>query len=154
VSLGSHFLLRSLILTDNDMAGRHRARKQSIQIIRTASVKAADCKRPNTKQFHVSHTSYPPSSPSLTLLVGFQVEIPTSPQSHPPLNQGVQVHLPGKSPLNSFRLDGQSVSELITRHERIFPLLLFLKAAGCINIHARISLQVQRRMECSIIKQW
>lgn len=35
------------------MAGRHRARKQSIQIIRTATVKPADCRRPSTKQFHV-----------------------------------------------------------------------------------------------------
>lgn len=43
----------------NDMAGRHRARKQSIQIIRTASVKAADCKRPATKQFHDSKLKFP-----------------------------------------------------------------------------------------------
>ena len=35
------------------MAGRHRARKQSIQIIRTATVKPKDCKRPATKQFLV-----------------------------------------------------------------------------------------------------
>ena len=38
----------------NDMAGRHRARNQSIQIIRTATVAAKDCKRFGTQQFHVS----------------------------------------------------------------------------------------------------
>jgi hypothetical protein len=40
---------------DNDMAGRHRARNKSIQIIRTATVAAKDCKRPTTLQFHVSN---------------------------------------------------------------------------------------------------
>jgi len=34
-----------------ELASRHRARKSSIQIVRTAVVKAADCKRPNTQQF-------------------------------------------------------------------------------------------------------
>ena len=35
------------------MAGKHRARNRSIQIIRTATVAAKDCKRTNTLQFHV-----------------------------------------------------------------------------------------------------
>ena len=35
------------------MAGRHRARNKSIQIIRTATVAAKDCKRANVQQFHV-----------------------------------------------------------------------------------------------------
>ena len=35
----------------NEMAGRHRARPRSIQIIRTASVKAADLRRANGMQF-------------------------------------------------------------------------------------------------------
>ena len=39
---------------DDDMAGRHRSRNKSIQIIRTATVKAKDCKRVTTTQFHVS----------------------------------------------------------------------------------------------------
>lgn len=39
---------------DNDMAGRHRTRNKSIQIIRTATVAAKDCKRTTTLQFHVS----------------------------------------------------------------------------------------------------
>jgi len=34
-----------------ELASRHRARKSSIQIVRTAVVKAADCRRPNTQQF-------------------------------------------------------------------------------------------------------
>jgi large subunit ribosomal protein L18Ae len=37
-----------------DLASRHRARRSSIQIIRTAQVKAADCKRPAVQQFHNS----------------------------------------------------------------------------------------------------
>ena len=40
---------------DNDMAGRHRSRNKSIQIIRTATVAAKDCKRVTTTQFHVSY---------------------------------------------------------------------------------------------------
>ena len=37
----------------NDMAGRHRTRFESIQIIRTATLKDEDCKRPTTLQYHV-----------------------------------------------------------------------------------------------------
>ncbi len=36
------------------MAGRHRARFRSIQIIRTGVVAAKDCRRPHTTQYHVS----------------------------------------------------------------------------------------------------
>ena len=36
------------------MAGRHRSRNKSIQIIRTATVPAKDCKRVNITQFHDS----------------------------------------------------------------------------------------------------
>ncbi len=36
------------------MAGRHRSRNKSIQIIRTATVAAKDCKRVSSIQFHVS----------------------------------------------------------------------------------------------------
>mmetsp|Transcript_37596 Transcript_37596/g.38278 ORF Transcript_37596/g.38278 Transcript_37596/m.38278 type:complete len:191 (-) Transcript_37596:92-664(-) len=36
----------------NDMAGKHRSRNKSIQIIRTAIVADEDCKRPNVTQFH------------------------------------------------------------------------------------------------------
>lgn len=39
--------------TDSEMAGRHRARFRSIQIIRTGVVAAKDCKRPHTMQYHV-----------------------------------------------------------------------------------------------------
>eukprot|EP01006_Ploeotia_vitrea_P043086 TRINITY_DN66689_c6_g5_i1.p2 TRINITY_DN66689_c6_g5~~TRINITY_DN66689_c6_g5_i1.p2 ORF type:complete len:209 (+),score=99.54 TRINITY_DN66689_c6_g5_i1:96-629(+) len=38
----------------SEMAGRHRARRSSIQIVRTAVVKAADCKRTTVTQFHKS----------------------------------------------------------------------------------------------------
>jgi len=34
-----------------DLASRHRARKSAVQIIRTAVVKTADCRRANTQQF-------------------------------------------------------------------------------------------------------
>lgn len=36
------------------MAGRHRSRSASIQIIKTATVAAKDCKRVSTLQMHVS----------------------------------------------------------------------------------------------------
>ena len=41
----------------DDMAGRHRARNKSIQIVRTAVVKDGDCKRVTTTQFHVNKES-------------------------------------------------------------------------------------------------
>jgi large subunit ribosomal protein L18Ae len=43
----------------NDMAGRHRSRNKSIQIIRTAVVKDEDCKRPSTMQFHDPEIKFP-----------------------------------------------------------------------------------------------
>lgn len=50
----------------NDMAGRHRSRNKSIQIIRTATVADADCKRPNTLQFHDPEIKY-----VITIMVSF-----------------------------------------------------------------------------------
>ena len=35
-----------------EMASRHRARRASIQIIRTAEIKSSECKRDNVVQFH------------------------------------------------------------------------------------------------------
>jgi hypothetical protein len=43
------------VCLDNDMAGRHRSRNKSIQIIKTATVAAKDCKRTSTIQMHVSN---------------------------------------------------------------------------------------------------
>lgn len=43
----------------NDMAGRHRARNKSIQIIRTAQVAAKDCKRITVTQFHKTAIKFP-----------------------------------------------------------------------------------------------
>lgn len=40
------------------MAGRHRCRPRSIQIIRTGIVAAKDTKRPDIQQFHVSLLFY------------------------------------------------------------------------------------------------
>lgn len=42
---------------DSEMAGRHRCRPRSIQIIRTGIVAAKDTKRPDIQQFHVSRCS-------------------------------------------------------------------------------------------------
>ena len=42
------------MFVDNDMAGRHRSRNKSIQIIRTATIPAKDCKRESTIMFHDS----------------------------------------------------------------------------------------------------
>jgi len=41
-----------------DLASRHRARSSSIQVLRTAVVKAKDTKRPNTLQFHDSNIKF------------------------------------------------------------------------------------------------
>jgi large subunit ribosomal protein L18Ae len=41
-----------------DLASRHRARRSSIQIIRTQPVAAKDSKRPSTQQFHDSQISF------------------------------------------------------------------------------------------------
>ncbi|KAH9257341.1 hypothetical protein BASA81_004498 [Batrachochytrium salamandrivorans] len=42
-----------------DMSGRHRARKSSIQIIKTATIKASECKREPVKQMHNSKIKFP-----------------------------------------------------------------------------------------------
>ena len=42
-----------------EMGSRHRVRASGISIIKTATVKAADCKRANIKQFHDSKISFP-----------------------------------------------------------------------------------------------
>jgi large subunit ribosomal protein L18Ae len=42
-----------------DMSGRHRARKPTIQIIKTKEVAAADTRRANIKQFHDSKIKFP-----------------------------------------------------------------------------------------------
>lgn len=42
-----------------EMGSRHRVRASGIQIIKTATLKAADCKRTNTKQFHDSKIQFP-----------------------------------------------------------------------------------------------
>jgi large subunit ribosomal protein L18Ae len=43
----------------DEMAGRHRTRPRSIQIIRTATVKAADLKRANPMQFAAKGVKFP-----------------------------------------------------------------------------------------------
>jgi large subunit ribosomal protein L18Ae len=43
----------------DEMAGRHRTRPRSIQIIRTAVVKAADLRRPNGMQFAKANVRFP-----------------------------------------------------------------------------------------------
>lgn len=42
-----------------DMGARHRARAHSIQIIKVEVVKAANCRRPQVKQFHDSKIRFP-----------------------------------------------------------------------------------------------
>ena len=42
----------------SELAGRHRARKSCIQIVRTAELKAADCKRESCTQFHNSKLKF------------------------------------------------------------------------------------------------
>ena len=42
-----------------EMGSRHRVRFPSLEIIKTATVAAKDCKRDNTKQFHDSKIKFP-----------------------------------------------------------------------------------------------
>ncbi len=42
-----------------ELAGRHRARPRSIQIMRTAEIAAKDCKKPSPMQFHNSKIQFP-----------------------------------------------------------------------------------------------
>ena len=56
---------REVALTDaiaamyQDMAGRSRAKSVAIQILKTAELKAEECKRPVVKQFHSSTIKFP-----------------------------------------------------------------------------------------------
>lgn len=42
-----------------EMASRHRVRSHQIHIIKTVTIKAADCKRANIMQFHDSQIKFP-----------------------------------------------------------------------------------------------
>merc|ERR1711883_53875 len=42
-----------------EMAGRHRARPGSIQVLKTRKVKAADCRRPQNSAMHNSSIKFP-----------------------------------------------------------------------------------------------
>ena len=42
-----------------DMAGRHRARPRSIQVIDVTTVSSSKCRRPNVKEFHDSRIKFP-----------------------------------------------------------------------------------------------
>ena len=43
----------------SELAGRHRARPRSIQIMRTAIVAAKDCKKSGVMQFHDAKIKFP-----------------------------------------------------------------------------------------------
>ena len=47
-------VLLIVFVSDRDMAARHRARANSVQIMRVQPVKAKDCRRTHVQQFHVS----------------------------------------------------------------------------------------------------
>jgi hypothetical protein len=109
-------LIACHICLDLDMAGRHRARFRSIQIIAVNEVAAAKCKRPNIVQFHVclAHRlggccSRQPAffslrcvSLVLTTLLYFLLEpshqVPHSPQCATNWSLVVPSHLPCFSP--------------------------------------------------------
>jgi len=42
-----------------DMAGRSRAKSVAIQILKTAELKASECKRPSIKQYHTTKIKFP-----------------------------------------------------------------------------------------------
>lgn len=41
-----------------ELSSRHRVRKSSIQVVRTCTLKASECKKPRTTQFHDSKLSF------------------------------------------------------------------------------------------------
>lgn len=41
------------------MAGKHRARSESIQIIKVEEIKSSQCTKPDIKQFHNSKIRFP-----------------------------------------------------------------------------------------------
>lgn len=43
----------------SELSGRHRVRKAEIQIVKTAALKASECKRPTTQQFLNNSISFP-----------------------------------------------------------------------------------------------
>ena len=43
----------------NDMAGKHRCRNRSVQIIRSGTVADADCRRLSVQQFHDKDLKFP-----------------------------------------------------------------------------------------------
>ncbi|CAN0334121.1 unnamed protein product, partial [Phaeothamnion confervicola] len=80
---------RDLMLTGavdqmySEMAGRHRCRPRSIQIIRTGIVAAKDTKRPNIKQFQDSKIKFPlthrlPRAPEKKFRTVFKAARPTT----------------------------------------------------------------------------
>lgn len=48
-----------ILLLDRDMGARHRARADTIQIIRVEAIPASKCRRPHVKQFHDSKIKFP-----------------------------------------------------------------------------------------------
>merc|ERR1712048_777109 len=49
-----------------DMAGRHRARKRSVYVIKAEQVRPKECKRTSTKAFHKDDLKFPSAPPCST----------------------------------------------------------------------------------------
>lgn len=67
----------------SEMAGRHRCRPRSIQIIRTGIVAAKDTKRPDIQQFHDANIKFPlthrlPRAPKKKFRTTFKAARPTT----------------------------------------------------------------------------
>ncbi|CAM9382100.1 unnamed protein product [Laminaria digitata] len=67
----------------SEMAGRHRCRPRSIQIIRTGIVAAADTKRPDVQQFHDAKIKFPlthrlPRAPKKKFRTTYKASRPTT----------------------------------------------------------------------------
>lgn len=45
--------------TDRDMGSRHRARADTIQVLKVKTLKASECRRPGVKQFHDAKIKFP-----------------------------------------------------------------------------------------------
>ena len=55
----SSFSRRIAVQTVRDMAGRHRARSESIQIIKVEEIASSQCTKVDIKQFHNSDIRFP-----------------------------------------------------------------------------------------------
>lgn len=144
------------VIADAEMAGRHRARFRSIQIIRTGVVAAKDAKRAHTMQYHVRF-SCPTFNPlnrvwvdspftstlcsdydgvltCLCLVCKFGAaelvhQVPAAPPHRAPRHQGRAWHLQGRAPQHLLQVSDTYFKQAIGEGHRA------RRAAGVRGLH-------------------